>query len=167
MASPLSVSVSNIINHLKKGIDISEFNSIRELAVFSKKEGMTLSDVASHVRSNNYFKKLGANQDQIETLIADLVNSPEPEKLIDVANQVAHLSRSESIRLEDLEKHVKQKREEKQMLEDEINQRRLILESTDVEIQTINEYNQLKAELMMHHHSPEELDKLLTVLKRF
>jgi hypothetical protein len=137
------------------------------LAVFSKKEGMTLSDVASHVRSNNYFKKLGANQDQIETFIADLVNSPEPEKLIEVANQVAHLSRSESIRLEDLEKHVKQKREEKQMLEDEINQRRLILESTDVEIQTINEYNQLKAELMMHHHSPEELDKLLTVLKRF
>jgi len=60
--------------------------------------------------------------------------------LIDVANQVTQLSRCESIPLEDLECHVKQKEEEKQMLEEEIRHRRAILESTNVEIQTINEY---------------------------
>ena len=65
---------------------------------------------------------MGANQDQIESFIANLANSPEPEKLIDVANQVAQLSRSESIPLEELEGHVKQKEEEKQRLEEEIKQ---------------------------------------------
>jgi hypothetical protein len=66
-----------------------------------------------------------------------LVNTPEPEKLIDVANQVAHVSRSESIPLGELEDHVKHKEEEKQRLE--IKQRRAILESTNVDVQTIND----------------------------
>ena len=77
---------------------------------------------------------MGANQDQIESFIANLANSPESEKLIDVANQVARLSRSESIPLEELESHVKQKEEEKQILEEEIKQRRAILESTNVDV---------------------------------
>ena len=157
-------TVSNIINELKKGVEDSDYDSVRELAVYSKKEGLGLIDVASSTRLNNYIQKLGANRDQIESFIANLVNSPEPEKLIDVANQVAHLSRSESIPLSELEGHVKQKKEQKQMLEDEINQRRAILESTDVEIQTINEYKQLKAELSKHHLTSEDLNKLVTVL---
>ena len=85
-----------------------------------------------------------------------MANSPEPEKLIDVANQVAQLSRSESIPLEELVGHVKQKEEEKQMIEEEIKQRRAILESTNVEIQTINEYKQLKDHLSKHNLSLEE-----------
>jgi len=87
-----------------------------------KKEGIGLHELACSVRLNNYIQKLGANQDQIESLIANLVNSPEPEKLIDVANQVARLSRSESIPLEDLARIVKQKNEEKQRLEEQIQE---------------------------------------------
>ena len=52
----------------------------------------------------------------------NLVNSAEPKKLIDVANQVAQISRSESIPLEELEGHVKQKEEEKQRLDEDIKQ---------------------------------------------
>jgi len=88
-----------------------------------------LGALASPLRTNNYVQKSGANQDQIETLIANLANSPEPGKLIDVANQIAQLSRSESISLEELENRVKQKQKEKQILEDEIKQRRANLES--------------------------------------
>ena len=157
-------TVSNIINEWKKGVEDSDYDSVRELAVYSKKEGFGLSDIASSIRLNNYIQKLGANQDQIESFIANLANSPEPEKLIDVANQVAHLSRSESIPLEELEDHVKQKEEEKQRLEEEIKQRRAILESTNVDVQTINEYKQLKAELSKHHLSSEEPERLVTVL---
>jgi hypothetical protein len=58
---------------------------------------------------------------------------------------------------------VKQKEEEKQRLEEEIKHRRSILESTNVEIQTINEYKQLK-ELSRHRLSSEDPDKLLTLL---
>src|SRR6266487_301068 len=157
-------TVSNIINELKKGVEDSDYDSVRELAVYSKKEGFDLSDFASSIRLSNYIQKLGANQDQIETFIADLVNSPEPEKLINVANQVAQLSRSESIPLENLESHVKHKEEEKRMLEEEIKQRREILDSSNVEIQTINEYKQLKSDLNKYHFSSEDPKRLLTVL---
>src|SRR5207245_9474767 len=136
-------SVTNIVSDFSKGLADSEFESIRKVAVESRKQGLTLSDLGASLRLYNYIKRLDANQDQIESFIANLANSSEPEKLIDVANQVAHLSRSESIPLSELEGHVKQKKEQKQMLEDEINQRRAILESTDVEIQTINEYKKL------------------------
>ena len=49
-------------------------------------------------------------------------------------------------------------------LEDEIKHRRAILESTDLEIQTIKEYKQLKEELSKHHLSSEDPNKLVTVL---
>ncbi|HET7147800.1 MAG TPA: hypothetical protein VFI73_04805 [Candidatus Nitrosopolaris sp.] len=157
-------TVSNIINEWKKGIEDSDYDSVRELAVFSKKEGFGLSEIASSTRLSNYIQKLGVNQDQIESFIANLVNSPEPEKLMDVANQVAQLLRSESIPLEELEGHVKQQEAEKQWLEDEIKQRRATLESLNVEIQIINEYKQLKSELSEHHFSSEDPTKLVTVL---
>src|SRR5690242_18598903 len=89
-------TVSNIINEWKKGLDNSEYESIRELAVLSKKEATTLSDVAAHVRLNNYIQKSGANLEQTESLISNIAKSQEPQKLIDTAIQVAQLSTSES-----------------------------------------------------------------------
>jgi len=127
-------TVSNIINEWKKGVEDSDYDSLRELAIYSKKEGFDLGRLASSIRLSNYIQKLGGNQDQIESFIANLANSPEPEKLIDVANQVSRLSRSDSTPLEDVVGHVKQQKEEKQMLEDEIKKRRAILESSVVEI---------------------------------
>jgi hypothetical protein len=134
------------------------------LAIYSKKEGFGLIHVSSLIRLRNYIQKLGADQDQIESFIANLANSAEPEMLIEVANQVAELSKSESIPLEDLGKHVKQKEGEKQTLEEQIRQRRAILESTNVEMETINEYKQLKAELNKYHLSSDDPERLLTVL---
>jgi hypothetical protein len=58
-------TVSNIINEWKKRVDDSDYDSLRELAVYSKKEGFGLSRVASSIRLNNYIQKLGLNQDQI------------------------------------------------------------------------------------------------------
>src|SRR5437660_5650682 len=65
-------TVSNIINEWKKGIEDSDYDSLRELAVYSKKEGFGLIDIASYIRLNKYIQKLGANQDQIEAFIANL-----------------------------------------------------------------------------------------------
>ena len=161
----IGAGISNIIDEWKKGLADSEYETIRDLAVFSKKQGLNLGEHASSVRLKNYIEKLGANQDQIESFIANLANSPEPEKLIDVANQVAELSRSESIPLEDLENHVKQKEEEKQRLEEEIKHSRAILESTNVEAQTLSEYNQLKEHLRKHNLSLEDPTRLLSILQ--
>jgi hypothetical protein len=158
-------TVSNIINEWKKGVGDSDYDSLRELAVYSKKEGFGLSDIASSTRLGNYIQKLGANQEQIETFIANLADPPEPEKLIEVANQVAQLSRSKSIPLEDLEGHVKRKEEEKQILEEQIQKASAILQSKNVDIETINEYNQLKEHLRKHNLSLEDPIRLLSILQ--
>ena len=43
---------------------------------------VALSDVVTHVRLINYIKKLGANFDYIESFIANIADSKEPQKLI-------------------------------------------------------------------------------------
>jgi ribosome recycling factor len=59
-------TVSNIVSDFKKGIEASDFEAVRELAVESKKHGMTLSDLASLSRLQNFIEKLGADEDQID-----------------------------------------------------------------------------------------------------
>jgi hypothetical protein len=49
-------TVSNIINEWKKGIKDSDYESIMELAVFSKREGLNLSELASRFRLYNYYQ---------------------------------------------------------------------------------------------------------------
>ncbi len=160
-------SVTNIVSDFNIGLADSEYETIREVALESRKQGLTVRDLGSTLRLHNFIKKFGANEDQFESFIANLANSPEPERLINVANQVAQLSRSESIPLEDLQSHVKQKEEEKQRLEEEIKRRHSILESTDVDLKTIEEYKQLKEELNKRGLSIEDPDRLLTILKSF
>jgi hypothetical protein len=113
-------TVSNIIIEWKKGVENSDYESIRELSLFSKKHGLNLGEYACSIRLNNYIVNIGTNPDEIESFIANLANSSEP------ANQIARVSRSESIPLADLEMHVKQREEEIQRLEEEINHRRTI-----------------------------------------
>jgi hypothetical protein len=49
-------TVSNIINEWKKGVQDSDYESVRELAVYSKKEGFALSHIASSIRLNFFFR---------------------------------------------------------------------------------------------------------------
>jgi len=158
-------TVSNIINEWKKGVENSDYESIRELSLFSKKQGLSLGEYGCSIRLNNYIEKIGTNPDKIESFIVNLANSPEPEKLIDVANQIAGVSRSESIPLADLEMHVKRKEEEIQRLEEEIKHRRTVLESTNVDVQTISEYTHLKEELSKYRLSTEAPTRLMSILQ--
>jgi hypothetical protein len=56
----LNAGKYNNNNEWKKGIKHSEYESIRELAVFSKKEGLNLSEMASRFRLYNYIRKMFA-----------------------------------------------------------------------------------------------------------
>jgi hypothetical protein len=55
--------------------------------------------------------------------------------------------------------------EEKQILEEEIKQRRAILESTNVEIETIGKYIQLKEDLSIYNLPLEDPTRLLSILQ--
>jgi hypothetical protein len=47
-------TVSNIIDERKKGLQDSDYESIRELSVFCKKHGITLSALASCIRLTTF-----------------------------------------------------------------------------------------------------------------
>src|SRR5215831_10360795 len=66
-------SVTNIVNEQTKGLDSSEYGAIRDLAVRLKKEDMTFADLAPMPRRRNYIKNLGADEEQIEHLMANLL----------------------------------------------------------------------------------------------
>ena len=161
-------TVSNIINEWKKGVEDSEYESVRELAVFSKKQGLNLSELASRFRLYNYISKLGANEDHIESFIANCMsgaNSLPPEKIIDLTNQLYDIAKSESIPLVEVPIYIKQKLEEKNRLEEQIQEAGTVLQSKNVDIETINEFNQLKEHLSKHNLSLEDPPRLLSILQ--
>jgi transposase len=50
-------TVSGIVNEWKRGLEDSEYESVRELAVQSKKQGIDLNELASRFRLYNLIKK--------------------------------------------------------------------------------------------------------------
>jgi hypothetical protein len=158
-------TVSGIINEFKKEVDALEYESVRELSISCKKQGINLGALASCIRLRNYIDNLGANQDEIESFVANLANFPEPKKLFDVANQIAQISMSESIPLDVLTDHIKQQQEEKQRLEKEIEEAKAILQNKNIDIQALNEYKKLKEELDVHGLSLQDPRIFLSILK--
>src|SRR5438552_300486 len=114
--------VTNIVNEWTKGLEESEsdIEGVRELAVQLKKEGSTLAELTSIYRRHSYIKKLGVDEDQIEFLIVNLldgVKSVPQEKITGFVIQLFELSESESIAPVDVPNYVKQKMEQKQILD--------------------------------------------------
>src|SRR5437660_12483647 len=64
-------TVSNIINNWKKGVEDSDYDSLRGLTVPLKKQGIGLSELAPLVRLYNYLKKLSTDEHHIESFIAN------------------------------------------------------------------------------------------------
>ena len=161
-------TVSNIINEWKKGVEDSEYDSLRELSVSLKKQGIGLNELACSVRLNNYISKLGANEDDIESFIVNCMNGANPltpENIIDLANQLFDIAKSESIPPAEVPLYTKQKFEEKQRLEEQIHEAGAILQSKNVDIETISEYIQLKEHLSKHNLSLEDPTRLLSILQ--
>jgi transcriptional regulator with XRE-family HTH domain len=151
----------------------SDYESIRELAVYCKKQGMSLNALASCMRLNNYIQSLGANANEstLESLISNLANYPdrEPAKLIEAAALVSE----SGIPLEKLEEHVKALMAEKETLQREIDEKRTMLDGVleDVESrrELLEKYAQMKAEMRRYGIGPEDpkqFSKLIQTLQR-
>jgi hypothetical protein len=161
-------SVSNIVNEWTNGLDQSDLESIRALAVRLKKEGLTLAEFISIYRRHNYIKKLGATEEQIESLISNLLEgarSLPPEKTADLVNQLFELSESESIPPIEVPSYLKAKTKEKKRLEEEIQKAGAILEEENVDIQIIEEYKKLKNELKKYGLSIENPRRFASILQ--
>jgi regulator of replication initiation timing len=166
-------TVSNIIDEWKKGVQDSDYESIRELSVFCKKQGVTLNTLASCIRLNNYIQSLGANANEstLESLIANMANYPDRDsaKLIEAAAQISE----SDIPLEKLEEHVKALMAEKEMLEREIDEGRAILDDVDEHVESrkkvVEEYAQMKIEMRRYDigpENPEQFSRLIQTLQK-
>jgi hypothetical protein len=164
-------TVSNIIDEWKKRVQDSDYESIRELSVFYKKQGMTLNTLASCIRVNNYIQSLGpnANESTLESLIANLTNYPDrvPAKLIEAAAQISE----SDIPLEKLEEHVKALIAEKETLQREIDEKRAILDGVYEDVESrrkiMEDYAQMKVEMRRYGIGPEDPKKIQACFQQF
>ncbi len=158
-------TVSGIVSEFKIGLDAAEFDSARDLALAATKQGLNLSNLASHFRLYNYFRSSGASEDQIESFIANVSSSDvSPEKVIALVNQLYDISKKESIPLEQVTDYIKEKLEQKQKIDEQIKEADAILQSKNLNIETINEHVKLNERLNEYNLSFQDIDKLLNVL---
>jgi hypothetical protein len=54
-----SGTVTSIVNNYKVGLENSQFESVRELAIELRKQGLNLGELALHVRVYNFFRNSG------------------------------------------------------------------------------------------------------------
>ena len=98
-------TVSNIIEEWKRGVQGSDYESVRDLAIHCKKEGVNLGDLVSALRIN-YFTQIGVDEGRAEQFITRCANSQDVQKLVDVLDKIGgHID----VPLEELEEHIKQK----------------------------------------------------------
>jgi hypothetical protein len=141
-------TVSSIVNNFKIGLDNSEFDSAREVALEVRKQGLSLSDLASHFRLYNFFIKSGASENAIESFIANVsTGDASPERIIELVNQLFNISKTESISLDQVSGYIKKKLEEKQKIDEQIKEADAMLQSKNVSIEAINEHTQLNEKL--------------------
>jgi hypothetical protein len=158
-------TVSNIVNNFKVGLDDSELDSSRELALHAKKQGLNLSDLASNFRLHNFIKTSGASEDQIESFIANVISSDiSPENIVQYVNQLFAVSSEQSIPLDQVSNYIQKKIEEKKNIDQQIKEADVILQSKNVSIETINEHMKLNEKLNEYNLSFQDIDKLLNVL---
>src|ERR671931_666728 len=158
-------TVGSIINYFKIGLDSGEFDSAREIALAAKKQGLNLSDLASNFRLHNFIKTSGAALEDIESFIVNIRTSNlPPEKITELVNQLHDISKEESISPDQVPNYIKEKLEQKKSINDQIQQAEAVLQSKNVSIETINEYQKLNEKLNQFNLSFHDSDKLVNLV---
>jgi len=147
-------TVSNILEEWKRAVQGSDYESVRELAIHCKKEAINLSDLTSALRIRNYIKQLGTTEARVEQFIARCANSQDPQKLVDVLEKVGHID----VPLEELEEHIEQKQSEKEKLLLEIDEACAVIDSVNVDRQTIEDYKEMKSEMDKYYLEDPKYD---------
>jgi hypothetical protein len=157
-------TVSSIVASYKVGLEELDFDSIRQLSIEIRKEGLNFADLASHFRLYNFIRKSGAAEDKIESFIDNINSSNFPEKVVEVVNELYEISKSDSIPLGQVPTYINKKLEEKQKIDEQIKEADATLQSKNVNIEAINEHIQLTEELKKYGLSTKDIHKLLNLL---
>jgi hypothetical protein len=168
IASDLQIgagTVSGIVSEFKIGLENSEFDSIRQLALEIRKQQLNWSDLASQYRLFNFIKS-GASEEKVESFITNVSSNDVPPKIIiELVNQLHDISKTESIPLDQIPIYIERKLEEKKKIDEEIKEADAILQSKNVTIEAINEHLQLKDELKKYKLSTKDIHRLVNFLE--
>jgi hypothetical protein len=157
-------TVSSIVASYKVGLEELDFDSIRELAVEIRKQGLNFADLALHLRLYNYFLKSGASEKAIESFIIKVSsNDLPPEKVIELVYQLHEISKAESVSLDEVSGYIKGKLEDKQKIDKQIKEADAILQSKNVSIEAINEHLQLNEELKKYRLCTKDIHRLINL----
>jgi hypothetical protein len=158
-------TVSIIADDYKAGLDSFDLDSFRELTIEAKKRGISPSNLASFFRLYNFFRGSGAAEKDVESFITN-INSGyiPPDKAIELINQIYEISRNESVPPDQLSNYIKQKLEEKQRIDDDIQQADAVLQSKNVKVKMIDEHVKLTEKLDKHGLSTQDVNKLVKLV---
>jgi len=146
-------TVTNIIAEFKKGVQNTDYDSVRELAIHCKSQGIrSLSELAELVRLTNFIKRLGADEERVEQLIS-LCPAQDPQKIIEVVEKIGRINTD--VPLEQLEENIRQNQAELHRPQQEISEARATIGSLNYDRQAIQEYKELRAQ-MNNLRGPEE-----------
>ena len=100
----------------------------------------------------------------MEQFIARCAAAQDPQKLVDVLDKIGHID----VPLEELEEHIKLKQAEKETLQHEIDEARAIIDSVNVDRQTIEDYVELRNEMEKYRlEDPKKFLNVLRALKKY
>jgi peptidoglycan hydrolase CwlO-like protein len=167
-----SGAVTNIVNEWRQNLGFKVSDGLRELATTLKKVGITASECALGFRIATTMSRIGVNEDGIETFILDVYNRCKniglsPEIISSYIQDLIEFSATNVLPISKISDYLKQKRDEKQGLEEEIKRldtqiSTLKQEKKDCESvrdEALRERNMTVSELKWYSSLKEELIK--------
>jgi hypothetical protein len=118
-------AVTNIVNEWRQSLGDKAANELRGFATTLKNIGITASECALGFRVATTMSRIGVNEDSIETFALDVYNRCKniglsPENISSFIQDLIEFSATNVLPISKISDYLKQKREEKQSLEEEI-----------------------------------------------
>ena len=164
-------AVTNIINEWRGNLGFALADELRELAITMRRVGITASQCALGFRVATTLSRIGVNEDSIKTFILDVYNRCKniglsPESISSYVQDLIEFSATNVLPISKIADYLKQKRDEKQSLEQEIKGldtqiSTLKQEKKDCEYardEALRERNMTMSELKWYSSLKEELE---------
>jgi len=175
-------AVTNIVNEWRQSLGLKAANELRGFATTLKKIGITASQCALGFRVAMTMSRIGVNEDSIETFALDVYNRCKdiglsPENISSFIQDLIEFSATNVLPISKISDYLKQKRDEKQNLEQEIKgldtQRSTLkqekkdceyardeaLRERNMTISELNWYSNLKGELRKYSISTDDISE--------
>lgn len=131
-------SVTNIVNEWRAALGFPTADALRELGVTLRKVGISAAECALGSRISTIIKKIGIKEDSFESFILDVYNRCKDiglsaQNISLYLQDLVEFSRDAIIPLSQISSYIKERTDEKKKLEEEIEEKKIQLETLEKE----------------------------------